>query len=236
MKEEDAMRRLERVLRLLGHTADGVIAADSQQQICYWNLSAQKMLGYTADEVQGRPCYEVICGRDETGAVRCHPNCQVRAALLRERLPIDCDLLCKTKDEKDTWFNFSTISLFPSRKHGPVIVHVFRYAHQRKLVEQAVQDLLRVAGRAEERPTQLVNGGEMAASEECLLTRRELEIVSLCAQGLSAKEIAARLRLSPFTVRNHMQSVLGKLGVHSKAQAVAYVFQRGLLPPAVAPE
>jgi DNA-binding CsgD family transcriptional regulator len=50
------------------------------------------------------------------------------------------------------------------------------------------------------------------------LTLREREIASLAARGLSSKEIAGRLFLSPRTVDNHLQAVFGKLGVSSRRE------------------
>ena len=57
------------------------------------------------------------------------------------------------------------------------------------------------------------------------LTRRETEVLRLLAQGLTQREIAGRLTISPKTVGTHIEHVLSKLGVHSRAQAVALVFR-----------
>jgi DNA-binding NarL/FixJ family response regulator len=61
------------------------------------------------------------------------------------------------------------------------------------------------------------------------LTKRELEVLGLLSEGLSQKEIAAELVISPKTVAAHVQHILGKLGVHSRTQAVAQAYRRGLL-------
>jgi DNA-binding NarL/FixJ family response regulator len=61
------------------------------------------------------------------------------------------------------------------------------------------------------------------------LTKRELEVLRLLSDGLSQKEIAASLVISSKTVSAHIQHILGKLGVHSRAQAVAHAYRRGLL-------
>jgi two-component system, NarL family, nitrate/nitrite response regulator NarL len=53
------------------------------------------------------------------------------------------------------------------------------------------------------------------------LTSREQEILALVDDGLSNKEIAERLYVELPTVRNHVHSILGKLGVHRRAQAAA---------------
>jgi DNA-binding NarL/FixJ family response regulator len=61
------------------------------------------------------------------------------------------------------------------------------------------------------------------------LTKRELEVLHLLAEGLSQKEIARSLVISSKTVAAHIQHILGKLGVHSRAQAVAHAYRHGLL-------
>lgn len=59
------------------------------------------------------------------------------------------------------------------------------------------------------------------------LTRRETEILQLLARGLSNEVISKQLYISPTTTRNHIQNILGKLGVHSKLEAVAYAVRAG---------
>jgi DNA-binding CsgD family transcriptional regulator len=53
------------------------------------------------------------------------------------------------------------------------------------------------------------------------LTSRESEVLSWVARGLTNQEIAAHLVLSPNTVRKHLENSFDKLGVHSRAEAVA---------------
>src|SRR5207248_4867867 len=55
-----------------------------------------------------------------------------------------------------------------------------------------------------------------------LLTPREREVLTLLAEGLEQNEIAERLVISPKTVGSHIERILGKLGVRSRAQAVAF--------------
>jgi DNA-binding NarL/FixJ family response regulator len=60
------------------------------------------------------------------------------------------------------------------------------------------------------------------------LTTREREVLRLLASGLSQPEIASELFISPKTVGGHIQRVLTKLDVHSRAQAVALTHELGL--------
>ncbi|WP_112809593.1 response regulator [Ensifer sp.] len=71
-----------------------------------------------------------------------------------------------------------------------------------------------------------------SATEEALspipLTRREMQILSLSAQGLTAREIAERLGISPLTARKHRENLMRKLSLHSAAEIAAYAVRIGL--------
>jgi DNA-binding NarL/FixJ family response regulator len=62
------------------------------------------------------------------------------------------------------------------------------------------------------------------------LTPREREIVTLVTEGLKNKHIAERLTISEATVRNHLTSILDKLGVGDRFELAVYAFRRGLVP------
>ena len=64
---------------------------------------------------------------------------------------------------------------------------------------------------------------------EASLSPREREILELLAEGQTQKEIAVSLVISPKTVGTHIQHVLAKLGVHSRAQAVALAYTQGFV-------
>ncbi len=73
--------------------------------------------------------------------------------------------------------------------------------------------------------------GSSASLEELLepLTRREREVLQMLAAGLANKGIAARLSISEHTVKFHVASILGKLGVSSRTEAVTVGIRRGLV-------
>ena len=88
-------------------------------------------------------------------------------------------------------------------------------------LDELLARVRRLLERAEERST--------SASTGFGLTRRELEVLQLLGSGARAPEIAADLRISPKTVSSHLQSIFRKLGVHSRAQAVARAYEHGLV-------
>jgi NarL family two-component system response regulator YdfI len=106
---------------------------------------------------------------------------------------------------------------------------------------QALFDCLRAAARGEAllKPeviarvlspaTSSIPGSERRKPGEISLTERELEVLEGAAAGERNKEIAARLGITERTVKAHLTSVYNKLGVDSRASAVAVAMQRGLL-------
>jgi DNA-binding NarL/FixJ family response regulator len=67
--------------------------------------------------------------------------------------------------------------------------------------------------------------------EETSLTPRELQILGLLGEGHSTKDVARRLSISSITVRNHIQRLLPKLSAHTRLEALAAAYRRGLLEP-----
>jgi DNA-binding NarL/FixJ family response regulator len=61
------------------------------------------------------------------------------------------------------------------------------------------------------------------------LTGREKEILRCLAEGLSTPAIAKKLFIAPVTVRNHVQSILHKLDVHTKLAAVVFAYRHNLI-------
>lgn len=76
----------------------------------------------------------------------------------------------------------------------------------------------------------LRRAGREDAAGPTSLTRRELEVLRLLADGLDQGEIAERLVISPKTVGTHIERVLAKLGAHSRAEAVALAYRLRIVP------
>jgi DNA-binding NarL/FixJ family response regulator len=89
-----------------------------------------------------------------------------------------------------------------------------------KLIDAAFEELGRkeVTDRASARTS--VNGPAFTA--------RELDVMRLLAQGLSDRDIAAELRVSPRTASTHVTNILHKLGESSRSAAAAYAVRHNL--------
>lgn len=200
------------------HTADGVMVLDPAGTIIFWNAAAEEILGYSPSDVLGRPCWEVLHGRTEQGNLSCHPHCHV-LTMAERREPIRAyDVWTRAKDGTARWINISTLQV--DTADGYVLVRTFRdVTRQHYLMEAVIHHI----------------GGGRASSPEgsdplfASLTGREREVLRCLARGEGAEEIAHRLGIHTATVRNHIQSILSKLGVHSRLEAVALAFRSGLV-------
>ena len=76
---------------------------------------------------------------------------------------------------------------------------------------------------------QPTNSKDAPPPVDASLTAREREVLQLLARGSNQTEIAGALVISPKTVGGHIQRILAKLGVHSRAHAVAVAHQHGLV-------
>jgi DNA-binding CsgD family transcriptional regulator len=90
-------------------------------------------------------------------------------------------------------------------------------------------DLQLVAVHAQDAAVRLLKQDRPAAADEQTLTPRELEVLKLTMEGLTAIQIGERLMISVPTVNFHTRNLRDKLGAHSKHQAVLTALRRGLL-------
>jgi DNA-binding CsgD family transcriptional regulator len=180
---------------------------DPRGTISYMNSRAEALFGRSLLEWVGRPCHVCVRGRTRDGAVCC-PRCRVRrdAEAGREIEPVRM-----------------RVASAPDRREVNVVVIVAEGLAGKLLVHCAIDD-------ARERRLQRFLGGvahrfeappPAAPPRPAALTRREKEILALLASDASPREIAGELSISYATVRNHIQHILPKLGVHSILEAAA---------------
>lgn len=81
--------------------------------------------------------------------------------------------------------------------------------------------VLRYALRSFRKPVEL--------RSPCLMTQKEVEILSLAARGMANKEIARRLGVSEGTIKNHFVEMFQKLNVRSRTEAIFVSFKSGIL-------
>jgi DNA-binding NarL/FixJ family response regulator len=89
-----------------------------------------------------------------------------------------------------------------------------------KLDPDAVTAVVEAAGGTPQRRADIRPAG---------LSEREVEVLRLVAEGLSNREVAERLFISPRTAEHHVQHIYAKIGVSSRASAALFAMEQGLL-------
>lgn len=155
-------------------------------------------------------------------------GCAVITDALRHGLPPTRDIVTCTKQGHEIWLSVTSIVVPSVCEAFTVLIHLFRDVTRYHELMQAATGLANLASglsSPDVRRLSIVPRPEDSGK----LTVREREVLALLATGLSTKEIARRLFISPRTAGNHINNILGKLGVHSRLDAVVYAVRNGLV-------
>jgi len=202
---------------LFDNAGDGVVVIDADFRIVYWNKAAEELLGYSTREAVGALCHDVIGGLNERGGLLCGPDCSL-ATCARHGDPVHSyDMQSHTRDGRPVWLSVSTLYLRHLAGHRDVIIHLLRNVDELKRSQHLVRQVISLV-TPRDVPEAPVGSGP--GSRIADLTEREREVLAFLSRGLAAKGIAARLRISQKTARNHIQSILSKLDAHSQLEAV----------------
>ena len=217
----------------LCNTADGVFIVDGDKRILQWNKGMERILGPEESDVLNRECFRVVSGRSEADKPLCNQNCRIHSDALGGIPQENFDIQVRKNDKGPLWLNISVLS--PADGKEPFLAHIVRDITQEKTKELAVDQLL-TQFKAQGKISGATSSGRRAAAKSAAadegtvsLSTREIEVLTLLAEGLSTKSMAQRLDISHFTARNHIQNILVKLNLHSKAQAVSYAYKKGIL-------
>ncbi len=181
-------------------TFEASFALDENQRILSWNRGAERLLGYPADDVVGKSCYEVLRGRDIFGNCYCEANCPL-VKMARQGEPLHCLQL----DVVNASNECQRIAVLPLVIPGPCSS------------EFTILQILTPGPSAD----------GIAPDWDRELTNREREVLRLLATGAETEQIAGSLGMAPATARTHTQNLLKKLKVHSRSQAIALAHRAG---------
>ena len=193
----------------LARAGDGVfVVADGR--ILLWNGAAERILGWSKQEVLAKSCCDVLKGVDADGNRLCYQGCHVQNLVSRGEPVQHFEMETRTKTGKAVCLDISILDVRATVGGHAMTVHLFRDVTAARNLLQMVRE--RVAS------VPVPSNG----NEASLLTRREVEILQLMAAGANTKAMAERLHLSPATIRNHAQNIFSKLNLHSRLEVVAW--------------
>jgi len=199
------------LLDVIGRTTDAMVAVGPDLRVIAWNDAATDLLGFTAQEALGRPCHEILCWRDRCGDVVCDGMCPASEKGQEDEIVDTQEVLGRSASGATLWLSASTIVPPLDMRDDCRLVHLIREVSLPPELERLIVE--RLDGRT---PATIGMNEHLSA-----LTPRERDVLQLLTEGLDGKTIAEQLYLSPATVRNHIQHILVKLGVHSRVEAVA---------------
>jgi len=194
---------------------DGVAAMETDGSIVLWNAAASQLLGHAARAVIGRKCWEIFDGSGAGGERLCCEACPVMRTAASGEPVRRLEMASRTLAGRPLRLEISTLSGHGGQPPRLLVVHLFRAVPLGPEPSVGVGRRACASGPADRAPA---------------LTRRELEVLVLLRDGGSTRSIAGHLHVSRATVRNHAQSILEKLGAHSRLEAVAQATRRRLLP------
>jgi DNA-binding NarL/FixJ family response regulator len=99
----------------------------------------------------------------------------------------------------------------------------------RAMATRILQEFARSAPESPAAGAPAEGRGQRLEGPEDALTMREEEVLKLVAHRFTNKEIAVRLSISEYTVKNHLRNILSKLHLRSRTQAARYAVDRGLV-------
>ena len=131
------------LLDVLGRTGDAMLAIDGEFSIIAWNGAATELLGYSPDEVLGRPCHEVLCWRDRCGNAVCDGRCPAAAVGEPAEAIETREVLGHSAGGETLWLSASTITPPVELREQCRLVHLVREVAVPLELERVIVERLR---------------------------------------------------------------------------------------------
>lgn len=206
--------------KLLQDRVDGLFIIDHRQRIVHWDAACERLFGLSARSVVGRFCHQILNQLTLGGETHCNTRCTLGDMNCGQTMPHSLALSMRTAGGPRSDLRMHTMLIPSQTDEGWNVVHVLSRGGAEKRSASGL-------------PTEPATAGSTQTPTPCSrnpLTPREMEILRLLAAGHSTARMAEILCVSQVTVRNHIQHLLGKMGVHSRLEAVACARQHGIMP------
>jgi DNA-binding NarL/FixJ family response regulator len=150
---------------------------------------------------------------------------------VKRELPAAAIIVLSTEEDEDALFEAikAGAAAFILKDIAPedLVMVIRRVVAGEYLINDKVFSKPAVASRVLKEFRELAVYGQEAAPIFAPLSPREVEILDNIAQGMTNKQVAYALSISEQTVKNHMSSILRKLSVNDRTQAVVYAMRQG---------
>jgi DNA-binding CsgD family transcriptional regulator len=220
---------------------DAVLLADDRGSVRMINRPAELLLGCAGGEALGRPCWEVARLHYRNGVPFCGPSCPVRRQARDNGGRIEKKLLARRRPRgRSLELELFTLVVATGKVGRCVVLHLLSpspvppRARTGALLTSGPEQPDRRRRRAKEVPALSRAADRLSPQISAgrrrlhLLSTREREILAALGRGDSTRRIAEELSISPNTVRNHIRSILEKLGVHRRLEAALLWLDRSV--------
>jgi DNA-binding NarL/FixJ family response regulator len=150
---------------------------------------------------------------------------------IKRQMPTTAIIVLAAAEDEDSLFDAikAGAAAFVLKEVNPadLVAVIRRVASGEYLINDKVFSRPAVASRVLKEFRELAIYGQEAAPIFAPLSPREVEILDNIAQGMTNKQVAYALSISEQTVKNHMSSILRKLSVNDRTQAVVYAMKQG---------
>lgn len=188
------------------------------RRVRFLNERAEILLEVSASKCLGKRCYAVVSGTDPSGQPFCKPDCPLIYLVRTRRPEIEpIEMRITGPTTRVRWVTVLVIPVMGPRRRNTAVVHCALEDGRSRRIEAYLSRVISHRSHA---------SGIGQVPPNPSLTRRESEILELLAENENLGSIAERLYVCHATVRNHVQHILSKLGVHSIREAVAYYLLR----------
>lgn len=195
------------------------VVTDHAGRVVYWNRAALELFGRASSDAEGQTFPEVVGGRDVFGNRMVHEEGRFRD-IVEGGDTISNFAFDVVAAERRRCRVVATVLLILGPGEAMHVVYQLRPVRARRKTDVVMRSLDRRLARG---------GRREIGSAAGRPTPRQLEVLGLIADGMSAAEISTALGISRNTARNHTQHLLERLGVHSKTEAVAVGIRHDLI-------
>jgi DNA-binding CsgD family transcriptional regulator len=211
-------------LDLVAKAQGAAVVTDLVGTLLEWNNASEELFAFGEPTAsRGRNLFDLIDARDSFGNRLPLGEIGFLAMTQRGEPVHGFEVTAVDSNEERVRLSVLPVVLLAEEREKSLIVYFLRPMYRRRRADEAIERIL-------SDPSRTLNGLDLKTPQtKVALTERQREILKYLAEGLSNAEIARALNISVNTVRTHVQSLLERLEVSSRVQAVARAFREGLL-------
>lgn len=206
---------------LLASSPEPAFVVGPQGLIRYWNASAERVFGRPAKDALLQPCAPILASRRPSGPSFCESDCPLLDCAARGKPipPAEISVAVAGGEQRA----MRMLSLTARNQLGePLLVHLLYDIEDQRRLSATVHHFI-------EEIASLSASTDPGSAGAMQLTMRERLILELLSEGRSTAAIARYLKVTPATVRNHIQHVLHKLSAHTRLEAVLVALRKHLV-------